>query len=381
MAERVFVNDTTLRDGEQAPGVAFSVAEKVLIARALAAAGVDEIEAGTPAMGGSEIAALAAVVAEDLPVRVMAWCRLAEADVDAAASAGVAHVNLSVPTSRIQMAVKLHAGPEAVAERVRRVVAHARARGLTVALGGEDASRAEPADIGLLARAAAAEGAWRLRFADTLGVLDPFATFDAIRAVRSETDLAIEFHGHDDLGLATANTLAALRAGATHASVTVLGLGERAGNAALEEVAVAAGAVLGRSCGVDPTALAGLAGLVAEASGRAVPSDKAIVGTEVFTHESGIHVAALLRDVHTYQGLDPALLGRRHRVVLGKHTGLAAIRGVLADLGLTVSDREALELLRAVKARAEATKTPVAVSELRSLLAAARLPAFLEAAE
>lgn len=271
---------------------------------------------------------------------------------------------------------------EAVVERVRRVVAHATAQGLVVALGGEDASRADAADIGAIARAAAAEGASRFRFADTLGLLDPFSTVEAIVAVRQETDLPIEFHGHNDLGLAVANTLAAVRAGASHVSVTVTGLGERAGNAALEAVAVALDSTLGRTTGIDARALASVAALIGEAAGRAIPASQPIVGSDIFTHESGIHVSALMKDVRSYQGLDPALLGRRHRVVLGKHSGLGALRRVLSDLSLPVEDDLAHDVLRQVKARALATKAAVPVGDLRWMVENSKAAAaFLEAAE
>jgi homocitrate synthase NifV len=364
-SHRIAINDTTLRDGEQAPGVVFNLSDKLAIARALAAAGADEIEAGTPAMGEEEVEAIAAIVSANLPLRVGAWCRLNEADVDAALRAGVKMVNISAPMSRLQMRVKLKAEPQEVADRVTRVVGYARDKGLEVALGGEDSSRADLRDIGLIAGAAAKLGVFRFRFADTLGLLDPFSTYEYIKRLRNETDLAIEFHGHNDLGLATANTLAAIRAGASAASVTVLGLGERAGNAPLEEVCVALPRTAEARTGVDPTRLAALAELVAHAARDSIPRAKPIVGADIFTHESGIHVAGLLSDVRTYQGLDPAMLGRRHKVVIGKHSGLAALRSICATAGIDLDGKAGAALLARVKSMAKLTKTLVPESRVR----------------
>ncbi len=366
-SHRISINDTTLRDGEQAPGVVFSLAEKLAIARELAAAGVDEIEAGTPAMGEEEVEAIAAIVSANLPLRVGAWCRLNESDVDAALRAGVKMVNISAPMSRLQMRVKLKAEPHEVAARVTRVIGYAREKGLEVALGGEDSSRADLRDIGLIAGAAAKLGVFRFRFADTLGLLDPFSTYEYIKRLRDETDLAVEFHGHNDLGLATANTLAAIRAGVSHASVTVLGLGERAGNAPLEEVCVALPRTAEARTGVDPTRLAALAEMVAHAARDSIPRAKPIVGADIFTHESGIHVAGLLSDVRTYQGLDPAMLGRQHKVVIGKHSGLAALRSICSAIGIELDAKAGAALLARVKAIAKMTKSLVPDGRVRQL--------------
>jgi homocitrate synthase NifV len=250
---------------------------------------------------------------------------------------------------------------------VARVVGYARQKGLAVAVGGEDASRA---DVGFLidvVAAAKAAGARRFRVADTLSVLDPFSTHALIAAVRESTDLEIEIHAHDDLGLATANTLAAIRAGATHASVTVMGLGERAGNAPLEEVAVAMRQLYGRDTGTVLTELGNVAAVVAAAATRAIPVNKAIVGDHVFTHESGIHVDGLLKDHRTYQSLDPALVGRSHRIVIGKHSGLAAIAASLSNLDLMTHPDKLRAVLAKVREVAIATKRPVPTETLAAI--------------
>jgi homocitrate synthase NifV len=366
----VGVNDSTLRDGEQAPGVSFTLAEKVAIAEALDRAGIDEIEAGTPAMGDAEIAALAAIGHAVRDAAAISWCRMGEKDVDAAVRTGLRRASLSVPMSERQMRAKGYDGPQDVLARIARVVGYARDRGLTVAVGGEDSSRADEDFVRRVIEAAQRAGAHRFRFADTLGVLEPFGTAAIFSRLRSMTDLELEFHGHDDIGLATANTLAAVRGGASHVSVCVLGLGERAGNAPLEQVAVALARTTDRRTAVDFAALPALAEMVAAASHRPIPQSKPIVGAAVFSHESGIHVSGLLRDPGTYEALDPALFGRARQIVLGKHSGIAAVRHALAERGVRIDDAAARGLLEQVRARAEATKRGVGIDELLGLHAA-----------
>lgn len=364
---RILINDTTLRDGEQTAGVAFSDDEKLAIASALSAAGVPELEVGIPAMGEHELALIRAITGMGLAARTMVWARMNSHDVRLALRCNADLVHMAMPVSDLQIERKLRRDRAWVLAAVERHVREVADAGAVPSVGLEDASRADPAFLARVVAVAQDSGARRVRYADTLGLLDPFATFEAVRALRSACDLDIEIHAHDDLGLATANTLAALRAGATHASTTVNGLGERAGNAPLEEVVMALRHLHGADCGVDSRALLAISRLVAQASGRPVAANKSIVGEAVFSHESGIHVDGLLKDPRNYQTFDPGELGRTHQLVLGKHSGAAGVRLACARAGMEIGEAEAAALLPWIRDFVTRTKRPPLDHELHEL--------------
>ena len=360
----VVVNDTTLRDGEQTAGVTFSAEERIAIARALAAAGVAEMEVGIPVMGPEECENILAIASLGLPSSLMVWGRMCEPDLVAAASCGVHIVNLSIPVSDIQIRHKLGRDREWVLDTISHFVKYAQDVGLNVSVGGEDASRADPDFLLRVVDTAQAAGAQRFRFADTLGLLDPFITYNRIRQLREATDLELEMHAHNDLGMATANTLAAVLAGASHINTTVNGLGERAGNAALEETVTAMHHLYNIETGINSRHFPEISRLVSIASGRPIPVNKSIVGDAVFTHESGIHVDGLLKNPLNYQGLAPETVGRSHKLVLGKHSGTSAVMHAYAAIGITLTEFEAKAMLARIREHAVATKRTLSAADL-----------------
>lgn len=360
--------DTTLRDGEQAPGVCFTSADKWRIAKALEALGVQELEAGTPAMGGDEAEALRRLAKGPLQCRVTGWCRARLDDLEAAEACGLSSVNISFSVSDIQLRA-MGRNRRWVETTLPLMLAEARRRFRFVAVGAQDASRADRAFLDSFVAAAYRHGADRLRLADTVGILTPESTADWVRrAKRVAPGMVIEFHAHNDLGLANANALAALRAGARALSVTVNGLGERAGNASLEAVAVALKVAHRTDPGLHLKKLAPLCRLVAESSGRTVRCDQPVVGEDAFRHESGIHGAAWLKDPSAYEPFRPSAVGRGpSSLAAGKHSSVRTLGHLLSKMGLEAEEAVLRRLLRDVREETRRAKRGLKPDELARL--------------
>ncbi|SNB45188.1 homocitrate synthase [Geobacter sp. DSM 9736] len=364
----VIITDTTLRDGEQAAGVVFSLGEKMAIARMLDSIGVQELECGIPAMGEEERASIRALVDMGLSARLITWNRAAKADIEASLDCGVNAVDLSLSVSDIMIERKLRKNREWVRNQLKEALGFAKQHNLYVSIGGEDASRADIYFLIELLEITKAFGGDRFRFCDTLGILDPFSMHEKIRALRRAVpDMDLEVHTHNDLGMATANAIAGARGGARFVSTTVNGLGERAGNAALEEVVMALRHACGTDCGIETRRLGELSRLVADASRRVVSEWKPVVGERVFSHESGVHADGVLKDPSNYEGFDPAEVGLSRFFVAGKHSGGSGLAERYRQLGISIGKGEASVLLKKVRGLAQQLKRPLDDRELIDL--------------
>ncbi|MDR1412532.1 MAG: homocitrate synthase [Actinomycetes bacterium] len=350
-AAAVRLDDTTLRDGEQTAGVVFSKGEKLNIARMLDDLGVAQIEAGIPVMGGDEREIIEEIAHAGLRASVLGWNRANVTDIKASIDCGVDAVAISLATSDIHIKTKLMKDRAWVLNAIRESVAYAKSEGVYVSVNAEDASRT---DLGFLleyAAAAKAEGADRLRFCDTIGVMDPFRCYSIIKHLRDETGLEIEMHTHNDFGLAVANALAGIHAGATWVNVTVGGLGERAGNAALEQVVMALKYLERVDLGIDTTQFYEITDYVIRAAGRVLPVWTPVVGSNMFSHESGIHADGVIKNPATYEVFSPDEVGLERQIVIGKHSGSRTVEVKLKEFGIVISREDAAALLPAVRAK------------------------------
>ncbi|MFZ3171757.1 MAG: homocitrate synthase [Carboxydocellales bacterium] len=351
-SRKIYMVDTTLRDGEQTAGVVFANKEKVRIAKMLADIGVDQIECGIPVMGGDEKKAIKEIVKAKLSCSIMAWNRAVVKDIQESIDCGVDAVAISISTSDIHIEHKLQTTREWVLESMIKSTEYAKSQGVYISVNAEDASRSDMDFLIKFAKAAKEAGADRIRYCDTIGILDPFKTYDNIRTLIDAVGIDIEMHTHNDFGMATANALAGIKAGASHVGVTVNGLGERAGNAALEEVVMAFKIIYGIDLDFKTEGFRELSEYVALASNRELPAWKAIVGSNMFAHESGIHADGALKNPLTYEVFKPEDVGLARQIVIGKHSGSASVKNKFSQYGVVITDEEANAILPKIRSTA-----------------------------
>jgi methanogen homocitrate synthase len=353
---RVGFYDTTLRDGEQMPGVVFDRSARLRIARALDNAGVDEIELGFAASGELQQDDILAVTRSGLTARTLSLARPMRSDIDAAVRSEVRGVILFASISDIHLRDKVRKSRNEVMNQVEEATRYARSLDLFVQVSIEDATRTDDEHLASFARRAECAGAERIGLADTVGVATPDLMSRKVAVAREAISRPVSVHCHNDFGLAVANSLAAVRAGASFLSTTMLGLGERGGNAATEECAAALEILLGFRTNIKLKELSRLGRLVAECAKLPIPGNKAVVGQNCFRHESGIHVAAVLRNPLCYEGYDPGLVGGQREIVLGKTNGRAAVRFLAKQIGEELDDSACSRILDQVKVLAEEGK-------------------------
>ncbi|MFP8888884.1 LeuA family protein [Natrialbaceae archaeon A-CW2] len=359
---RVF--DTTLRDGEQSPGTSFSYDDKREIARILDEMGTHVIEAGFPVNSEAEFEAVRDI-ASSTKTTTCGLARVVDGDIEAALDSGVEMVHVFVSTSDVQIEDSMHSSREDVVERAIAAVERVVETGTTCMFSPMDATRTDEAFLTEVIEAVTEAGTDWINIPDTCGVATPRRFYDLIENVCQHTDARIDVHTHDDFGLATANALAGIEAGADQAQVSVNSIGERAGNAAYEEYVMAVESVYQADTGIDTTRITELSQVVADRSGVPVPSNKPIVGSNAFSHESGIHAAGVIENSDTFEPgvMTPEMVGARRRLVLGKHTGTHSVRERLVETGFDPTETEVRAVTRRVKDYG-AEKRRVTVSDL-----------------
>ncbi|MDR3261114.1 MAG: homocitrate synthase [Tannerella sp.] len=356
--------DSTLRDGEQAPGVAFHAKEKIRVAQMLDEIGIDEIEAGTPAMGENERNTIRALSGLHLKARICAWSRALKKDIEQAAETGAQGIHIAFPISDIQL-VSTGKDWNWVNGALPETVACAAALFPYVSVGAQDAGRCSAERLAEFLRLAGAQPVCRIRIADTVGILTPVGVMSLMQRIRELLpDMAIDFHGHNDLGMATANAITAWQSGASALSVTVNGVGERAGNAALEEILM----ILSQVHHMEKYAVSTLFSLcryVSAISGRPIPKGKPVCGEMAFSHESGIHAKATLVNTTAFQAFDGRLVGRESaRNLFGKHSGKGAVMDLLKARHLAVSEEQIPRLMKRIHATAQKNKRVIYPAEV-----------------
>jgi len=348
-SKRIRIFDTTLRDGEQTPGVSLTSDDKMEIARQLSKLGVDTIEAGFPSSSEGERKVVKDIAKAGLTSEICALSRATKGDIDAAIDSDVALVHVFIPTSPIQMKYAVNLTPKQVLSSTVDSIEYVKKHGLKCEFSPMDATRSEMPFLKQVCQAAEKAGMDRLNVPDTVGIMTPKTTIKLIEELKTIVKVPISTHCHDDFGLAVANSLAAVEAGASQVHVAVNGLGERAGNASLEEVVMALHEIYKYKTGINSRLLYSTSRMVASLTGIAVQANKAIVGENAFAHESGIHTRGVTEKPLTFEPIKPELVGRTRKLVAGKLAGTRGIKAELEEIGIHPTEQQLKEIVQRVK--------------------------------
>ena len=347
--ENIIIYDSTLRDGEQMPGVSYTPEQKLTIARILDDIGVPEIEAGFPAISPAEEATVKKIAHEQLDAKILVLSRLKQEDIDAARRSDADIVLLFIATSPLHLRYKLHLTENQIITKIIESIDYAQNHGITPSFSTEDSTRTPIHFLEHIIPLAVNAGAKRIGFTDTVGCATPQTIHYLFTTMRNSVATPFSAHLHNDFGLALPNALAALHAGANHICTTINGWGERAGNVPLEQLVMTLQILYKKNLGIDTTRLKELSELVSMYTKTPIPKNHPLIGDNAFTHESGIHVAALLEHPRTYEPIAPELVGNTRHLVIGKHTGRHMIQKLLYEQGITVSEDTLAVLTQEVK--------------------------------
>jgi 2-isopropylmalate synthase len=364
--KKIRIFDTTLRDGEQTPGVTVSPDQKVEIAMKLDELGVDTIEAGFPVVSPGEVEAIKRIIKQGLKAEICGLARTTQNDIDVALKSDLKYIHTFIATSDIHLQYKLKMTREQVLEKAIFAVEYAKKHGLVVEFSAEDATRSDVQFLNKIFKSVALAGADRIDIPDTVGYSTPQYMSKLVSEVAEVTGLPVSVHCHNDFGLAVANSIAGFQAGAACAHVTINGLGERAGNAALEELVMACQCLFKIPHNILTEQLYDVSKFVSSAMGIIVQPNKAIIGENAFGHESGIHTHGIINNPLTYEPISPELVGRKRWMQAGKHAGAHGIKAILTEFGITASDLQLKEIVEKQKLIADGGKS-ITTSDLLSI--------------
>ena len=364
--EKVRIFDTTLRDGEQTPGVSITPEQKVQIAIKLDKLGIDTIEAGFPIVSNGEMQAIKRINKEGLNAEICGLARTINSDIDSALKCDLKYIHTFIATSDIHLKYKLKMTRDQVLEKAVSAVEYAKKHGMHVEFSAEDATRSDRFFLYNVFKAVANAGADRVDVPDTVGYATPQYITELVKEVKKSISIPISMHCHDDFGLAVANSIAGINAGASCAHVTINGLGERAGNASLEEFVMSLQCLYGKEHNIKTDLLYETSKFVSNTMGIIVQPNKAIIGENAFGHESGIHTHGILNNPLTYEPISPELVGRKRWLQAGKHAGAHGIRAMLEEFGISATDEQLKDIVDRQKNLADKGKS-ITTADLLSI--------------